>query len=761
MGTGTGDGEEVGDGDGVGVIGPRAARAREKAAKKRQRAVATTAGGLWQRRRAGCGDSGQEVTEAGPKRPVSVVRRAVVEPVAPSGGESASVRRMRARSDLAFASPLASLLASALASTLALAAVACGDNSGDVEIETPPQCNPLGGASCVTPWPSAIYEIDDPGTRTGRRLAIPADALPQNNGGVRISPDPLNALDGFSPAAPMLIAFSTGIDPSNLVHYSRYEASITPESPTVLVDMSTGELVHHFAELDAPAAARPDRQALFIRSAAMLKGGTRYAVAIKRTLKAQDGSDLPIPEGFRAIRDGGRTTHALLEQVRPRYAAIFDALEAHGIARKDLVTAWDFTTSSRESTRADVLAARDAALLAMGPSGANLTYTVTTDTAPSDTQIARRIDGQFDAPLFLTNSGGTEPGTKLVRGPDGKPVTGGMYRVPFTAIVPACALQSQTPVPLMIYGHGLLGDSTQVASSGTRHASAELCMVVVGTDMRGMATVDVPGVASALSDANNGSLIFDVLVQGMVNHVAMVQIARGPMAQALFRKQNGMPLVDPSKFYYYGISQGGIMGGTVCAIDPVIERCVLQVGAINYSILLERSRDWPTYHGILLAAYRDPLDVTLVVNLMQHQWDRTEPTAIADVLVGAGVPGAPQKQVFMQIAIADDEVSNVASEYQARTMGIPTVTPSPYVPFGLQGSAGPVRNGLVIYDFGLGATIPPTNEPPPDNNVHSNIRNKRATIEMMRRFYATGEIVQLCTAPTGCDCTAGGCGADL
>ncbi len=68
---------------------------------------------------------------------------------------------------------------------------------------------------------------------------------------------------------------------------------------------------------------------------------------------------------------------------------------------------------------------------------------------------------------------------------------------------------------------------------------------------------------------------------------------------------------------------------------------------------------------------------------------------------------------------------------------------------------------MVIYDFGLGSSIPPTNEPPPDNDVHSNIRNKQATVDMMKHFYETGEIVQLCTAPTGCDCTAGGCGPQI
>jgi hypothetical protein len=646
-----------------------------------------------------------------------------------------------------------------LASTLLVAA--CG-GSDDNDLATPQECNPLGGTACMAPWPSAIYEIDDATTATGRRLDIPVGALPTNIDAITVDPAVYNKGDGFSSAAPMITAFPTGIDAANLVHYSNYEASVTDASPTVLIDMSTGELVHHFAELDAPAADQPERQALFIRSSAMLKGSTRYAVAIKKTLKARGGGELPIPEGFTAIVEGTKTTHRLLERVRPRYVEIFAALEAHGIAKTDLVTAWDFTTASRESVRADLLNARDAALAMMGTNGENLTFTPDTDVPQGDLRIARRIDGTFDAPLFLTNNGSTAVSTKLARDGAGKPQAQGMYRAPFTAIVPQCAIDSATPVPLIIYGHGLLGASNQVASSGTRHAAAGVCAVIVGTDMRGMSEVDVANVALALNDANNGHAIFDVLVQGMINHVALVQIARGPMASTLFAKQGGGSLVDPNKFHYYGISQGGIMGTTVCAIDPVIEKCVLQVGAINYSLLLERSLDWPTYRTTLIGAYPDPLDVALVINLMQSQWDRTEPTGVADVILGEGFPGTPAKQVFMQIAIADDEVSNLASEYQARTMGIPTLTPSPYVPFGVESSATPVSSGLVIYDFGLGDTIPPTNEPPPDNTVHSNIRNKQATIDMMKEFYETGLIVQKCTAPKGCDCTvADGCGAEL
>lgn len=658
---------------------------------------------------------------------------------------------------------------SVLSSCLALALFACGDNGGDgLTLDTPQECNPLGDVGCSTPWPSALYEVADSSSATGVRLAIPEGALPTNIDDTLFDPAVFNQLDGFSSAAPAIIAFPGGIDGSNLVPFSDIGASITAASPTVLIDMDTGMLVEHFAELDAPAANNPDNQALFIRSIKLLERGRRYAVAIKKTLKARGGGELPIPAGFQAILDGETTNHVLLEASRDRYDGIFAALEAQGILREDLVTAWDFTTASGESVRSDMLVARDRMLEMLGENGANSTYTVTSN-APiqGDARFARKIVGTFKVPLFLSNDGGFGPSTKMLRDGEGKPMATEMYDVPFTAIVPQCAIDSATPVGMFIYGHGLLGRAEdQVSSGGTRHASHGTCEVAVGTDMRGMSDRDVPNVVLALNDPNVGPAVFDSLVQGMINHVALVQIASGAMATELFTKDGTdatASVVDPSKFHYYGISQGGIMGTTVCAIDPKIERCVLQVGAINYSLLLERSHDWPQYRTTLEGAFPSPLDQALIVSLMQIQWDRTEPTSVADIIVGDGFPGTPPKSVFMQIAIADDEVSNLASEYQARTMGIPVLTPSPYTPYGVEESAVPVESGLIIYDFGLGSTIPATNEPPPENEVHSNIRNKQATIDMMEHFFETGEIQQMCTGAKGCDCAAtpSGCGAQL
>ncbi|MBL0214852.1 MAG: hypothetical protein IPQ07_13335 [Myxococcales bacterium] len=517
---------------------------------------------------------------------------------------------------------------------LALGLVACG--GGDRDLTTPDECNPLGGVRCAAPWPSSIYEIDDATTATGRRLSIPPGALPSNIDDIAIEPTEWNKLDGFSSAAPMITSFETGVDPANLVHYSNYAASTTDASPTVLIDLESGELVTHFAELDVAGVDKPASQALFIRPFKLLAGSHHYGVAIKKTLKAKGGGELPVPEGFQALLDGEKTTHPLLEKIRPRMTALFAALEAKGIHQQDLVTAWEFTTRSREQVHADLLNARDVALPLMGTNGASLTYTSTTITQ-TDVRLAARYEGTFDAPLFLSTaaSGVAPPNVTLLRDADGKPKPNGLYRVPFTAIVPQCALTSSTPVPILIYGHGLLGTSGQVGSSGPRIAATESCMVAIGTDMRGMSDIDVPNVVTALNDANKGGLIFDVLVQGMINHVALVQIARGPMASVLFAKAGGGSLVDPTRVYYYGISQGGIMGTTVCGIDPVISRCVLQVGAINYSLLLERSRDWPTYRTTLNGAYPDPFDDVMVINLMQQHWGSHRGD------LGGGHPRAP------------------------------------------------------------------------------------------------------------------------
>jgi len=146
-----------------------------------------------------------------------------------------------------------------------------------------------------------------------------------------------------------------------------------------------------------------------------------------------------------------------------------------------------------------------------------------------------------------------------------------------------------------------MGDSTETSNGVQRTTAAELCMVMVGTDMRGMSQQDTAAVARRVNDATHADEVFEVLEQGIVNHVTLVKAMRTTFAQSLFvDAANGRKsLVDPTAVFYYGLSQGGISATPVMAYEPTsLARCSAS-GAANYSMLLERSADWPTYRLIL------------------------------------------------------------------------------------------------------------------------------------------------------------------
>ena len=625
-----------------------------------------------------------------------------------------------------------------------LVAAACGGETG-LPIE--PHCNPLGANACMTPWPSSVFEVGDASTSTGRRLAIPERALPVNIDGLVTDPTEWNLADGFSPAAPMVMSFPTSVDPTLLPPADNMDLSLAANSPTVLLDLTTGARVPHFAEVDVQADGAPGSQALLIRPAARLAGGHRYAVAITDRLTAPDGAPLPVPPGFAALRDGRHTDHELLEHLRPRFGDVLDALEEAGFPADDLVVAWDFTVASDAFIQRDMIAARDRAIAAMADHP--LAYTITSDGPIDDGSVIRRkIVGTFEAPLFLTKNGAFQLGTVIARDGDGLPALQGFYRVPFTATIPACAYDAVAPVPMVMYGHGLLGDSAEVQYGVQRQTAAELCMVFVGTDMRGMSSRDLPAVARVLNEISKSNELFEVIEQGIVNHIALARAMRTTFADTLF-VDDTRQLVDPTRVYYYGLSQGAIFGTAVMAYEPTIQRAVLGVGGAKYSMLLDRSNDWPTYRTILSGAYPDALDVTLAINLFQMRWDKSEGSGVASTV-------AQTKQLLMQIAIGDDAVPNLGSYWQARSMDVPVVGPTPFTPWGLTVQQAPIASGsgLVIMDGGA-PPIPSVNTPAPDTGMHELTRNQPAARRQIGEFFATGAIVNECSG--ACLCGQGAC----
>ena len=72
-----------------------------------------------------------------------------------------------------------------------------------------------------------------------------------------------------------------------------------------------------------------------------------------------------------------------------------------------------------------------------------------------------------------------------------------------------------------------------------------------------------------------------------------------------FSTEGGDPLsiIDPTKLWYYGNSQGGILGGAYLALNPDIPRGVLGVPGTPYSLLFQRSADFTPFFGLLQNVY--------------------------------------------------------------------------------------------------------------------------------------------------------------
>src|SRR5258708_27997635 len=101
-----------------------------------------------------------------------------------------------------------------------VAVAACGNTHLAIDAH----CNPLGFAGhCAVPWPSSAFEIADASTPTGRRLAIVSDTLPKNFENAPIDPTMWNLADGFSPAAPMLVAFPGGVSAAGLPSLDNFD----------------------------------------------------------------------------------------------------------------------------------------------------------------------------------------------------------------------------------------------------------------------------------------------------------------------------------------------------------------------------------------------------------------------------------------------------------------------------------------------------------------------------------------------------------
>jgi len=582
------------------------------------------------------------------------------------------------------------------------------DVPADVDLTNADKCDFIAGSgnACLAPFPNDFYTREDKSSETGLRVDLDPESTPVNQptpqhpDGVHIGVTAVNQSDGFSPG-PLLSVRIPGMDnqpafdQSGIVSIKDMSAAYAPDQPVVLIDAATGDRQLIWAELDSQATTDQDRN-LIIRPGKNLQNGHRYIVAI-RNMKDAEGNAIEAPAAFRLYRDTDRTGNKTIEDRRSHFESIFKTLGEAGIKRSSLYLAWDFTVASTENITGRMLSIRDRAFASLGDT--NLTDGVVQGDAPdyhidsvtdytgnetsNGVEDIRVVKGTVTVPCFL-NEDKCPTGATFNLDGNQKPIRieGNTMKARFVCNIPRSVINAdgtfkQAARP-SLYGHGLFGSINEVTSGNIRQLGVENNVLVCGTDWIGMADEDIGTAITALLDLSEFPALPDRLQQGFLNFLFLGRLLIHPdgLAADPAFKIDGHSVIDTSDLFYYGNSQGGIAGGALTAVATDFTRSVLYVPGMNYSTLLTRSTDFNQYKVILYPSYPNEIERPSIFALMQSMWDRGEPNGYANNMTDNPLPNTPAHHVMIEMAYGDHQVSNVATEVEARTIGAPLRTPT-------------------------------------------------------------------------------------
>jgi hypothetical protein len=620
------------------------------------------------------------------------------------------------------------------------------------------------GHDCLLPWPNDAFTVAAR-TTTGRRLNISSTVDPTNVHGVHVDTTAQNRADGFSPGAVIMVYVpGLSIAASRIATSTNIGLSLARNAPIVVLDTRTHARVPYWAELDAQTS-NPAEQLLLIHPAVALTEGHRYAVVLRHLYDGNGNRIAPLLTTRAALAG---TLKPARRGAHIRYVIDHDLRSVLGTTIPYM--AWDFTVASAQSLAGPALSMRTDAYkwlathhVGTGTNDLAPSYSVTSVT---DTNGVRDVHGTFQVPLFLADTG---PLSGFVTDAAGNPRINGdkTWTANFICVLPS-TVQSAGPATPTLYGHGLLGSASEV-EGGSFSAGISRDLMGCATDWVGMSGNDIANVARNLQDMSTFDTQVDHMLQGFVNFQFLGRLlnsSSGFVTNAAFRS-GGQPLFTTHDAHFMGYSQGGIMGGAVSALSTEWTRAILGVPGMDYGgVLLNRSVDWDEFAAIFTVAYTDPVDQQVVLQLAQLLWDRGENEGYAEHLTARPYPGTPAKQIFIIENYGDHQVSNMAAELLARTIGArnhqPAFNPSffgapprlntPVTPqWGLAklNQTKPAPAGLVLWDYGT--PTPPTTNLAPDGSAfgqdpHGFGRGNANLLNQITSFLSTGIIPNECGA---------------
>ena len=274
-------------------------------------------------------------------------------------------------------------------------------------------CDLTNQIHCMLPFPSGFFLDEDESQITDYRLNITGEAIPDTNSAQSENMVILDRLDGFSPSTQIFTAFSSIPNISEMADQFNISPSIEINHSSILMNLDTGEFIHHWIELDARAKDGEDTL-IFVRTLQGLDHDAAYAVAF-RNLVDINGEEIQPEDGFLALRDNQTTDSIQIENQREDYEYLFEKLEQSGVPRSNLQSAWWFHTASTKSILKDLFSIRDDAENRLGDVGIGCTITNVVEDYGEDNTTLRVIQGTVTTPQYMQTEYARSP---MVRNED-------------------------------------------------------------------------------------------------------------------------------------------------------------------------------------------------------------------------------------------------------------------------------------------------------------------------------------------------------
>lgn len=603
-------------------------------------------------------------------------------------------------------------------------------------------CDNTNPDHCLLPFPSGAFLVEDESTVTGFRMSISGEAIPDSIFATSEEFSIINSRDGNSPATQIFTTFSSLPSTSNLASQDDISISLEGNHGSVLLNMDTGEIVEHWIEVSA-RIQEGEKTLVHLRTTRGLEHNTQYAVAF-RGLMDIDGNSIASFDAFRALRDDIVTDSSQIENSRTGFETMFSALSEVGFERASLQSAWWFHTSSTESITRDILSMRDDASQLLGDGGISCSITSVEENHGGDNSTFRIIKGTITTPHYLEE---VNPPTAMKRDENGLPQFNFNTEVVFTLSIPQSAADSNQSAPLIVLGHGFLGNGEGMVS-GFRGWANQTGFATIGTDFKGWSSDgDFDAVTFGLMNVNYLQHQAERLQQSVINHLAMVRTIQGVCSDLDEFYHDGTNLVDSSNIDYMGVSLGGIRGPSMLSLIPEIDRGVLWVAGSSFSFIAERSTQYTQFEELFAVSYTSTMDRSILLSLMQSMWDTTEPETYLPFTDGGLNGNLHPYELLYIVSINDAQVTTLSADRASRTSDIPVLTNSTYHPYGLQVSQAPIAGSAIVYFDGEFPEVPSGNIQGPmeyHSLAHNQVLWQEAAVALANEYLTSGSITDTC-----------------